>query len=92
MNNVTDIVTNLDMLMFSDEAAKDECTPVRRRGWSEQGSRCVQKKCFIRGHYFSILPILTLDGIVAYDIIKGSVTSEKFIQFLRELVVSFHLQ
>jgi hypothetical protein len=32
MNNIADIVTNPDMLMFSDEAVKDECTTVRRRG------------------------------------------------------------
>ena len=91
MNNIADIVTNHDMLMFSDEAAKDERTPVRRRGWSERGSRCVQRKCFVQAYHFSILLILTLDGIVAYDIIEGSVTSKKFIQFLCKLVVSFHL-
>ncbi|KAG1850454.1 hypothetical protein F4604DRAFT_1495438, partial [Suillus subluteus] len=33
---------------------------------------------------YSILPILTLDGIIAYDIIEGPVTSERFAQFLRE--------
>ncbi|KDQ52474.1 hypothetical protein JAAARDRAFT_138493, partial [Jaapia argillacea MUCL 33604] len=39
------------------------------------------------GKRYSILPILTLDGIVAYDIIEGSVTSEQFVQFLREHVI-----
>ena len=91
MNNIADIVTNPDMLMFGDEAAKNERTTARRRGWSVQGSRCVQRKVFVRGRRFSILPILTLDGIIAYDIIEGSVTSDRFLQFLRELVVSFHL-
>lgn len=38
-----------------------------------------------------ILPILTLNGIITYDIIEGPVTSERFIQFLREHVVRFHL-
>jgi len=33
-------------------------------------------------------PNYTLDGIIAHDIIRGSVTSEKFVEFLRELVVS----
>ncbi|KAJ8587036.1 hypothetical protein M405DRAFT_697948, partial [Rhizopogon salebrosus TDB-379] len=33
---------------------------------------------------YSILPILTLNGIIAYDIIEGPVTSERFVQFLRE--------
>ena len=38
-----------------------------------------------------MLPILTLDGIVVYNIIEGSVTAEKFLQFLCGLVVSLHL-
>ncbi|KAG2351152.1 hypothetical protein BDR07DRAFT_1321117, partial [Suillus spraguei] len=50
--------------------------------------RCVQRKCFVRGKRYSILPILTLDGIIAYDIIEGPVTSERFVRFLREHVVS----
>ncbi|KAG1817730.1 uncharacterized protein BJ212DRAFT_1500367 [Suillus subaureus] len=33
--------------------------------------RCIQGKCFMRGYRYSILPILTLDGIIAYDIIEG---------------------
>ncbi|KAF8833341.1 hypothetical protein BDN67DRAFT_917217, partial [Paxillus ammoniavirescens] len=33
---------------------------------------------------YSILPTLTLDGIIAYDIIEGSVTGEHFIQFLKD--------
>ncbi|KZP06825.1 hypothetical protein FIBSPDRAFT_655224, partial [Athelia psychrophila] len=35
---------------------------------------------------YSILPILTLDGIIAHDIFEGSVTSERFVKFLRELI------
>lgn len=47
----------------------------------------MQRRCFGRGERFSILPILTLDGIITYDIVPGSVNSERFLQFLRELVV-----
>ena len=43
--------------------------------------------CFICGQRFSILPVLTLDGIIAHDIIPGSVTSNLFVKFLREHVV-----
>jgi len=88
MNQIADIVTDPNMLMFGDEAAKDERTSARKRGWALRGSRCIQRKRFVRGRRLSILPILTLDGIIAYDIIEGSVTSERFLQFLRELVVS----
>jgi len=87
MNRIAELVPDPEMLMFGDEASKDERTSNRRRGWSRQGTRCVQRKCFVRGRRFSILPIITLDGIIAHDIIEGSVTTEKFVEFLRELVV-----
>jgi hypothetical protein len=51
------------------------------------GKRCVQRKCFVRGRRYSILPVLTLDGLITWDIIEGSVTSERFVEFLRENVV-----
>jgi hypothetical protein len=75
--------------MFVDEAAKNERTNGRRYGWSLKGRRCIQRRVFVRGQRWSILPILTLDGIITYDIIPGSVTSKRFLQFLRELVVHF---
>ncbi|KAF8994283.1 hypothetical protein BDQ17DRAFT_1194522, partial [Cyathus striatus] len=33
---------------------------------------------------FSILPVLTLDGIISHDIILGSVTSSLFLKFLND--------
>ena len=87
MNKIADEVTNPDMLMFVDEAARNKRTSARAKGWSSVGKRCVQRTCFGRGQRFSILPILTLDGIITYDIIPGSVTSDRFLQFLREMVV-----
>lgn len=87
MNHMADMVIDPNQLMFGDEASKDERTSARRKGWSLRGSRCIQRKAFIRGRRFSILPILTLDGIIAYDIIEGSVTSDRFVEFLRELIV-----
>jgi transposase len=72
------------MVMFIDEAAKNERTPGRKRGWL---LRCIQRRAFVHGQRWSILPILTLDGIITYDIIPGSVTSRCFHQFLRDHVV-----
>jgi hypothetical protein len=82
MNQIADLVPDPNMLMFREKAAKDEQTSNRCKGWSRQGTRCVQRKCFVQGKRFSILPILTLDGIIAHDIIEGSVTSEWFVEFL----------
>ena len=81
MNRIGTIVTDMDQVMCVDESAKDDRTPARKQGWSLVGTRCVQRRCFVRGHRYSILPILTIDGIITYDIMEGSVTSEKFVRF-----------
>ncbi|KAG1839724.1 hypothetical protein DFJ58DRAFT_613625, partial [Suillus subalutaceus] len=87
MNSIANIAPDPEMLMFGDEAAKDERTLIQRYGRSRIGMKCIQRKCFVQGKHYSILPILTLDGIITYDIIEGTVTSERFIQFLHEHVL-----
>jgi hypothetical protein len=51
-----------------------------------EGNLVCLEEVFCKGKTI-ILPILTLDGIIAYDIVEESVTSEQFVHFLRELVV-----
>lgn len=87
MNWIGAEVPNMDMVIFLDESAKDDRTLGRKMGWSRIGTHCIQRQCFVRGQRYSILPALTLDGIIAYDIIEGPVTAEQFIKFLREMVV-----
>lgn len=88
MNRIATEVPDPEMFMFIDESAKNERTTGRTRGWARVGHRCIQQRRFVRGQRYSILPVLTLDGIVAYDIIEGSVTAARFLEFLRDLVVS----
>lgn len=88
MNRVAEIAPDPNMLMFGDEAARDIRTLFRKDGRSLKGSRCVQKKHFLRGTRYSIVPFITLDGIITYEIIEGPVSSERFTRFLREYVVS----
>lgn len=87
MNTIAEIAPDPEMLMFTDESAKDERTSARRTGWSAIGNRCVSRRVFVRGKRFSILPLLTLDGIITYDVIEGSVTADSFIKFIRDMVV-----
>jgi hypothetical protein len=75
--------------MFTDEAAKDNRTHCCTHGYSDVGTRCAERSVWIRGGCISVLPLLTLDGIVAYDLIEGAVTSARFLRFLREEVVGF---
>lgn len=75
------------VFMFLDESAVDNRTPQRSMGWSLRGQPCTRRATFLRGTRYSILPALTIDGIVALDIFEGSVTREKFVMFLQEQIV-----
>jgi transposase len=87
MNRIADEVPDSQMMMFIDEAARNRRSSQRPKGWALLGKRCVQKRFFVRGERYSILPVLTLDGLITYDVVPGSVTSERFLEFLRELVI-----
>ena len=87
MNDIATDVPDPEMLMFVDEAAKNKWTSGRSKGWSLMGKRCTQRRCFVHGQRYSMLPVLTLDGIITYDIIEGSVTAAWFVEFLCDLVV-----
>ncbi|KIK78110.1 hypothetical protein PAXRUDRAFT_164867 [Paxillus rubicundulus Ve08.2h10] len=78
-----------NILVFIDKSAKNEQTSFHKYGQACKGAHCIQHQCFMRGMHYSILPTLTLDGIIAYDIIEGSVTGKHFIQFLKDHVMLF---
>ena len=77
------------MLMFADESSVDKQAAVHKRGWTFISVCCVQHACFVQGMQYLLLPILrflTIDNLATFKIVKGSVTGEAFVQFLRELV------
>ena len=87
MNRIAEEAPDANMLMFVDEAAKDERTLSRKYGCSRKGVCCVTGKKFVRGLRCSIIPVITLNGIIAYDIVEGPIDNERFATFLREQVV-----
>ncbi|KAF5392338.1 hypothetical protein D9757_001550 [Collybiopsis confluens] len=89
MLQIARIAPNPDMLVFIDESARNRRTSQRKYGRSFRGQRCVQRRYFVRGQRVSILPALTLDGFIGYDIIPGSITAEKFLSFLRRHVIPY---
>ncbi len=66
MNRIANEVLNPDMLIFIDKAARNRRASAQAKGWSLVGRRCVQRRHFICGQRFSILPILMSDGIITY--------------------------
>ena len=53
-----------------------------RYGYSYMGMRAQSKVMFVRGKCYTILPVLTIDGIVAVEVIKGSYNKKKFEDFI----------
>lgn len=78
---------NPDLFVFLDESSVDQLTGHRTFGWAPRGAPCVRRQTFIRGTRYSMLPALASTGIIALDIIEGSVTKDIFLDFLREKVV-----
>jgi hypothetical protein len=72
-----------------DEAGVDDHTNICRSGWAALGQACVRRTSFLQGQKYSILPALSLDGILTLDIFEGSVNQECFIQFLQNSLVIF---
>ncbi|KAJ7114729.1 hypothetical protein C8R44DRAFT_556388, partial [Mycena epipterygia] len=44
MNHIADLAPDPNMLMFIDEAAKNDRTTGRPKGWSLKGQRCIQRR------------------------------------------------
>jgi transposase len=77
-----------EFFVWLDESSIDDSTNHRHNGWALTGLACVSREMFLRGHRYSILPALTVDGIVALDIVEGSINKDLFITFLKEQIVS----
>ncbi|CAB4496337.1 unnamed protein product [Rhizophagus irregularis] len=76
-----------EQLIFMDEASKDNRTLSRGYGYSFKNTFATKKTVFVRGTRYIILPALSLQGIIAVDIMEGSCTKDKFKEFVISNVV-----
>ena len=87
-----------EQAVFVDESSFDRRTDIRGRAWALSGKTALRKAFFVRGKRYvllilgyqvlnyarySLLPALSLDGIIAARLIEGSFTTATFIEFLR---------
>lgn len=77
-----------EQLIFLDESSKDERTLSRSYGYSFKNQPAIQKVVFIRGVRYTILPALSLDGIIGMEIIEGSCNKQQFQEFIFSQIVS----
>ncbi|KAJ2911978.1 hypothetical protein MD484_g8431, partial [Candolleomyces efflorescens] len=75
-----------EQLVFVDESACNRNTTKRNYAWAPSGTRARRRDYFVRGQRYSILPALSLDGILHLDIINRSYTVELFNEFIDGLL------
>ena len=73
MNRIAEEAPDANMLMFIDEAAKNERMLSWKYRHSCKGIHCVVCRQFIQGMHYSVILAITLDGIITYDTIEGLV-------------------
>ncbi len=71
-----------------DKLAKDERTSTRLYGYSKINSKAFKKVIFVWEKRYTLLPVLTKQGIIAVDIMEGSCTKQRFKEFVVSQVVS----
>lgn len=61
-----------EQLIFVDESAFDRCTAYRPYGWAKKGQRAYRMSFYVRGKRYSILPAISIRGILWCHIIEGA--------------------
>lgn len=83
MKRIGDEAPDARMLMFVDEAAKDERTVSRRYGRSTKGVRCVVQRQFVRGVRYSIIPVISHMTLLM-DLLMVNI----FLKFVKDHIVT----
>jgi hypothetical protein len=73
--------------MFLDESAANERANDRKYGWADVGLKAVSSEWLIKSPTWSILPLYTEEGFVAWEIIQGSYTAGSFNEFVCNHVI-----
>ncbi|GBE83829.1 hypothetical protein SCP_0508860 [Sparassis crispa] len=73
-------------LVSVDEAAVDTRNMTRNFGWSYSGVRASERVPLERGIRYSVLPALSLDGVLHVNIVEGSFNAITFRHFIHTLL------
>jgi len=68
--------------VYVDESACNRHTSNRGYAWAPTGDRARRHDYFVRGTRYSILPAISLDGVLHLDIITHSWTAEEFRKYI----------
>ena len=72
--------------MFADESHFNQLALRRPYAWSIRGERGFCFKFSLRGEKYSLLPALSLDGILHLEVVKNAVTGDDYLRFVQGLL------
>ena len=75
-----------EQLVFADESHFNRLMLRRPYAWSIHSERACQYELFLRGTKYSILPALSLDGIIHLEVLDKAITGEDFRHFVQGLL------
>ena len=71
-------VFHRNQFVWVDETGSDKRDHIRKYGYAIRGSTPVTHRLFARGQRVNAIAVLSAQGVVAVDIVTGSVNGEKF--------------
>ena len=74
-------------LVFIDESSFDKRTYARPYGRARRGERTKTKKVFVRGPRWSLLPVMSVNGVLDYKIYPGSIDATAFLDFVHTILI-----
>ena len=75
-----------EQLVFADESHFNRLTLRRPYAWAKRGDRASHYEFQFRGSKYSILPALSLDGILHLEVVENAVTGAAFRRFVEGLL------
>ena len=76
-----------NQFVWVDETGSDKRDHIRKYGYAIRGTTPVTHRLLARGQMVNAIAALSAQGVVAVDIVTGSVNGEKFFDFLRGTLI-----
>jgi hypothetical protein len=70
-----------------DESGIDADSHHQNDGWEIVGRAPIYTKPFMDNEHLTMLPAFNYEGIIAFDILAGSTTKERFVEFVNKHLV-----
>ena len=83
--NITQYIVS--QLVFSDKFTYDKRTLLHRYRWSLTGNRAIKSTFFVREKRYLIEGALCINGLLAYGIQEGPMTSHDYEHFIEQILV-----